>query len=62
MPSVNHHLMGVTEVAKRLGVSRQRVHQLRSGPDFPEPVALLAAGPIGESIDIEDWVAEHRNT
>jgi len=57
---VNHHLMGVTEVAKRLDVSRQRVHQLRSKPDFPEPVAMLAAGPIWESKDIEDWIAEHR--
>jgi predicted DNA-binding transcriptional regulator AlpA len=53
--------MGVTEVAQRLGVSRQRVHQLRSTPDFPDPVAMLAAGPIWESIDIEDWVAEHRS-
>ena len=54
--------MGVTEVAKRLGVSRQRVHQLRSAPDFPEAVAMLAAGPIWESKDVEDWVAEHRST
>ena len=37
----------------------ERVHQPRSTPDSPDPVAMLAAGPIWESTDIEDWVAEH---
>ena len=60
MRAVNHHLMGVTEVAKRLGVSRQRVHQLRQSPEFPEPAATLAAGPIWESDDVEKWIVEHR--
>jgi len=37
---------GVTEIAKLLGVSRQRVSELRSRPDFPSPIAELAAGPV----------------
>ena len=37
---------GVSEVAELLGVSRQRIAELRARPDFPEPVAELAAGPI----------------
>lgn len=53
--------MGVTEVAKRLGVSRQRVHQLRRSAGFPEPTATLAAGPIWESADIERWILAHRS-
>lgn len=39
--------VGVTEIGKLLGVSRQRVDQLRrEHPDFPPPDAELAAGPI----------------
>lgn len=37
---------GVSEVAAMLGVSRQRVSQLRARPDFPAPLAELAAGPV----------------
>ena len=37
---------GVTEVAALLGVSRQRVAELRGREDFPTPVAELAAGPV----------------
>jgi hypothetical protein len=37
---------GVTEVARFLGVSRQRVAELRAREDFPVPVAELAAGPV----------------
>jgi len=38
--------VGVTEIAKLLGVSRQRVAQLRRRRDFPAPIAELAAGPV----------------
>jgi hypothetical protein len=37
---------GVTEVAALLGVSRQRVAELRMKPGFPAPVAELASGPV----------------
>jgi len=38
--------LGVTEIAELLGVSRQRVSELRGRPGFPEPIAELAAGPV----------------
>jgi hypothetical protein len=38
--------LGVTEVAGILGVSKQRVGQLRERSDFPSPIAELAAGPV----------------
>lgn len=38
--------LGVSEVARLLGVSKQRVSELRSRPDFPAPVAELASGPV----------------
>jgi predicted DNA-binding transcriptional regulator AlpA len=37
---------GVREVAELLGVSRQRVSELRARPGFPAPVAELASGPV----------------
>jgi hypothetical protein len=50
---------GVSEVAELLGVSRQRVAQLRSKPGFPAPVAELRAGPIWEvssfGLFLEEW-------
>lgn len=53
-------LMGAQEVAELLGVSRQRVHQLAERPDFPRPVATLAAGKIWRGEDVRAWAARHR--
>lgn len=39
-------LVGATEAARLLGVSRQRVGQLVERPDFPAPIARLSAGPV----------------
>ena len=38
--------LGVTEVARELNVSRQRISELRQRPDFPAPLVELAAGPV----------------
>ena len=48
-------LVGTAEIAELLGVSRQRVHQLVSKPDFPRPLAVLAAGMIWRREDVEEW-------
>ena len=39
---------GVSEVAAILGVSRQRVAELRHKRGFPAPIAEISAGPIWE--------------
>lgn len=39
-------LLGVTELAEILKVTRQRAHTLASSPAFPDPIARLAAGPV----------------
>jgi predicted DNA-binding transcriptional regulator AlpA len=52
------HLMGVTEIANLLGISRQRVSQLARTETFPEPVARLSGGIIWERADIERWARE----
>jgi hypothetical protein len=51
--------LGVTEVARELGVSRQRVSELRSRPGFPAPIAEIAAGPVWKASSLtrflESW-------
>ena len=52
-------LVGLTEIADLLRVSRQRVSQLREHPDFPKPLAELRAGDVWsrESLNnfVESW-------
>ena len=53
---MTHHLMGVAEIAKLLGVSRQRVNAIvATHPDFPDPEVELAAGRIWKREDVECW-------
>jgi hypothetical protein len=39
-------LVGVSEAARMLGVSKQRLAQLAARPEFPEPMVALASGPV----------------
>jgi hypothetical protein len=39
-------LVGVSEIADILGVTRQRASALAKSADFPAPVATLASGPV----------------
>jgi len=48
---------GVSEVAELMGVSRQRVSEIRARDDFPEPVAELAAGPVWAVSSLRSFVA-----
>jgi serine/threonine protein kinase/predicted DNA-binding transcriptional regulator AlpA len=50
-------LGGVSEVADKLGVSRQRFTELRGRNDFPQPVAELASGPVWDLGDIDRWLS-----
>lgn len=51
-------LAGVSEIAELLGVSRQRVAELRRRPDFPGPVAQLKAGPVWRAGDLSRFADE----
>jgi len=55
-------LAGVAEVATILGVSKQRVTQLRQTAGFPSPVAILAAGPVWRTQDVADWNARRHES
>jgi prophage regulatory protein len=48
-------LVGAAEIAELLSISRQRVDQLAAGDDFPEPIAVLAAGRVWKRADVEAW-------
>jgi Activator of Hsp90 ATPase homolog 1-like protein len=45
-PAMNLDVIGVTEIAAELGVSRQRAGHLTDVPDFPEPVLHPASGRL----------------
>lgn len=49
-------LVGVSEIARALGVSKQRVSELRRRQDFPKPVAELAAGPVWTDVSLNHFV------
>jgi prophage regulatory protein len=54
-------LVGAHEIRVLLGgVSRQRVYQLTSRPDFPEPVADLAQGKVWLAADVDAWISNRR--
>jgi prophage regulatory protein len=57
---MSSHLVGLSEIATMLGVSRQRAGQLvRDYEDFPPPVAELASGRIWKTVDVEAWANAH---
>jgi hypothetical protein len=52
-------LMSAAEIADELGVSRQRVHKLRSMATFPLPLAELRGGAVWDAVAVrkfaESW-------
>ena len=57
---MTHHLVGITEIAEMLGVSRQRANQVsRAYADFPQPEAELSAGRVWKRKAIERWMRAH---
>lgn len=52
-------LMGNSEVAEMLKVSRQRVSEIsRTHEQFPQPVAKLASGPVYAADDVKAFVRQ----
>jgi hypothetical protein len=48
-------LMSAAEIGQELGVSRQRVHKLRSMPHFPAPLAELRGGAVWDAAAIRKF-------
>lgn len=54
------HLYGRGEIARRLGVSRQRAAEIIDRADFPAPYDVLGMGAVWRIADVEAWIREHR--
>lgn len=46
---------GVFEVAETLGCAKQQIASLRRRSNFPQPVVLLAATPVWDLKEIEEF-------
>jgi hypothetical protein len=52
-------LVGISEIADMLGVTRQRADKLsRVDSTFPDPVADLRGGRIWLRVDVVAWIKE----
>ena len=51
-------LMSAAEIADELGVSRQRVHQLRAAAAFPAPLADLRGGAVWDARAIRKFASD----
>jgi predicted DNA-binding transcriptional regulator AlpA len=49
------HLCGVAEVVGILGIKKQNIGNARKTEGFPEPVQILACGPIWLESDIIEY-------
>lgn len=52
-------IMGLVEIAQRLGVSKSRARQLADGKDFPAGYQL-SMGRAWLTADVEEWIARRR--
>jgi predicted DNA-binding transcriptional regulator AlpA len=48
-------MVGVSELAELLGVTKRTAIRYSQRPDFPAPLARLAAGPVWKRADVEKW-------
>ena len=46
------------EIARRLGVSRTRAHQLADQPDFPDALGRVGQAKVWRWADVERWNAQ----
>ena len=55
-------LVSTAEIARLLGVTRQRVQQLAKTDGFPTPAATLSMGSVWHTDDIRAWAARTDRT
>jgi predicted DNA-binding transcriptional regulator AlpA len=51
-------LVIAVDIAKRLGISPQRVYVLAAGPGFPKPIGMLGRSAVWRWSSIERWARE----
>jgi predicted DNA-binding transcriptional regulator AlpA len=55
-------LVGVPEIAQRVGVTPTTVYRWRERADLPAPLEQLSSGPVWDWADIDRWNREVRPT
>lgn len=53
------NVMGVAEIAQRLGVTPARARTITRRRSFPEPYEQIRLGRIWLTADVEQWIREH---
>lgn len=53
-------ILGTSEVAEVLSVSKQRIHALRKMAEFPEPFKTLASTPLWDRAEVMTFLASWR--
>lgn len=51
-------LVIAVDIAKRLGISPQRVHVIASNPGFPPPIGKLGRSAVWRWSAVERWARE----
>jgi len=59
---VQDRLITRMEIARRLGISGERVRQLALKPDFPRPVGRVGQAVAWHQTDIVDWARRKGRT
>ena len=52
-------LLGFAEIVKFLNVPERTAARYVKRPDFPDPLARLAAGPVWHRADVDKWAKKH---
>jgi len=64
MPEITHELTALVtgaEIARRLGMSTQRAHQLAARTDFPEPLGRIGNAIVWKWEAISCWAGTNMN-
>lgn len=59
IPKPRIEVAAQTEAAEILGISKQRLSQLRHRDDFPRPIAQLTVGAVWDANEIRHWAVDH---
>lgn len=54
----NTELVIATDIARRVGISPQRINVLASTPGFPRPIGKLGRSPVWRWNAVERWARE----
>ena len=57
---MTENLLRVVDIARLLGVTKQRAHQLSRGHWFPAPAETYGRGLLWRQSEVEQWARDYR--